>query len=203
MNDTDRQSFTDALDELYAFYEAIVTHRDFWWTALSPYPIEQVSAGFAAHIADPEHGNYLPKPAHIIKHIERLYPKRTGCYKPYEPEPVPDDTRKLPLNYELTPLYWQKYDEGFQRGLRGPQLARWAREQAGVKLIVGDACRQWLDEHADDALVKRAMLLAQGKGSAEDKSDHLQELIRMVKGMSKPLPYDKSRREEEVLEESV
>jgi hypothetical protein len=50
-------------------------------------------------------------------------------------------------------------------------------------------------------LVKRAHLLAAGKGSAEDKSDHLQELIQRVKGIQRPLPYDKTRREQEVLEE--
>jgi hypothetical protein len=59
----------------------------------------------------------------------------------------------------------------------------------GTDSILGE----WLEAHADDPLVKRAWLLAEGKGTAEDKSDHLQELIRMVKGT---LPYDKTKREE-------
>jgi hypothetical protein len=65
----------------------------------------------------------------------------------------------------------------------------------GTDSILGEC----LEAHADDPLVKRAWLLAEGKGSMQDKSDHLQALIQMVKG-TQPLPYDKTRREE-VLEE--
>jgi hypothetical protein len=46
------------------------------------------------------------------------------------------------------------------------------------------------------------MLFAEGRGSDEDKSDHLQELIRMCKGIATKLPYDPAKREE-VLEEEV
>lgn len=66
----------------------------------------------------------------------------------------------------------------------------------GTDSILGE----WLEAHADDPLVKRAWLLAEGKGSVEDKHDHLQELVRMCKGIAQPLPYDKTKREE-VLEE--
>jgi hypothetical protein len=66
----------------------------------------------------------------------------------------------------------------------------------GTDSILGE----WLEAHADDPLVKRAWLLAEGKGSTEDKHDLLQDLIKMVKGA--PLPYDKTGREE-VLEETV
>jgi hypothetical protein len=68
----------------------------------------------------------------------------------------------------------------------------------GTDSILGE----WLEAHADDPLVKRAWMLAEGKGSAEDKSYHLQELICMCKGISQPLPYDKLKREG-VLEEKA
>jgi hypothetical protein len=123
----------------------VLIDRDIWWTALSKYSMEQVQAGFTAHIADPEHGNYPPKPAHIIKHIECLYPKRTGAYALYKPEPQ-EAGRRLPLTYEVPPAHFSH-------------------------------------------LMKRALLFAEGKGSDEDKHEHLQELIQIVKGM--PLPYDK------------
>ena len=48
----------------------------------------------------------------------------------------------------------------------------------GTDSILGE----WLEAHADDPLVKRAWLLAEGKGSTEDKHDLLQDLIKMVNG---------------------
>jgi hypothetical protein len=60
-----------------------------------------------------------------------------------------------------------------------------------------DRLDAWLAEHADDPLVKRARLLAEGKGSAEDKSEHIRALANLARGIaSRPLPYDKTRREE-------
>jgi len=57
-----------------------------------------------------------------------------------------------------------------------------------------EAIAKWTEEHAEDPIMKRAMLLAEGKGSREDKHDHLQDLIRLAKGITKPLPYDKAVR---------
>jgi hypothetical protein len=38
------------------------------------------------------------------------------------------------IKESLSPLYWEKYKEGFTRlGLRGPELVRWAREQAAAR----------------------------------------------------------------------
>jgi hypothetical protein len=45
------------------------------------------------------------------------------------------------------------------------------------------------------------MLLAEDKGTTEDKCDHLEALIRMAKGIATKLPYDPARRED-VLEET-
>jgi hypothetical protein len=73
--------------------------------------------------------------------------------------------------------------------------------------------QRWLDAHAEEPIVKRAYLLAAGLGDEQDKRDHIQDLIRMVKGIATPLPYDKARREdverstlgkrEEAIDESV
>jgi hypothetical protein len=198
MNDTDKQSFSDALDELYAFYEAHTINRDAWWRILSKYPLEQVKAGFDAHMADPEQGIYPPKPAHIVGHIERLKAQRPAAQRTFF-EAAPEDAKRLPLTYEFTPLYWAKLKEGFNtHGLRGNELTRWAREQSGVQLIVGDPLTRWLEHHSDDPqwgpLIKRSLLFAEGKGTKEDKHEHLQDLIRMVQGIATPLPYDPRRR---------
>jgi hypothetical protein len=47
---------------------------------------------------------------------------------------------------------------------------------------------KYVEDHYDDPIMKRAMLLAEGKGSAEDKRDHLQDLIRMARGYQRPCP---------------
>jgi hypothetical protein len=144
MDDSNVEDFNKAFDELMAFYEAPQLNHNIWWRALYKYPLEQVIAGFEAHIMDPEYGMSPPKPAHIIRHIERLYPRRGGCYRPYVPEPMPKArTPMIAPAYEalrspaspFTDLYWQKYKEGSTRyGLRGPELVRWAKEQSARPL---------------------------------------------------------------------
>jgi hypothetical protein len=142
MNEDNVDDFNKALDDLLAFYEALSMNRDIWWRSLKKHPLEEVQAAFDAHIADPEHGIHPPKPAHIIRHIERLFAKRGGCYKAYVPEPMPTpkpitpmiapcfEALKLP-NARYTPLYWRMYAEGFNKyGLRGPELVRWALEHS-------------------------------------------------------------------------
>jgi hypothetical protein len=59
----------------------------------------------------------------------------------------------------------------------------------GTDSILGE----WLEAHADAPLVKRAWLLAEGKGSVEDKRDHLQDLIKLAKGIATQLPYDPAK----------
>jgi len=43
---------------------------DLWWGALERFPIQAVEAGFARHIQNPDAGQYMPKPADIIRCIE-------------------------------------------------------------------------------------------------------------------------------------
>jgi hypothetical protein len=65
-----------------------------------------------------------------------------------------------------------------------------------------EALAKWTEEHAEDPVVKRAWLLAEGKGSREDKHDLLQDLIRMAKGIATPLPYDPLERGEQITKAS-
>jgi hypothetical protein len=53
---------------------------------------------------------------------------------------------------------------------------------------------KYVEEHADEPIMKRAWLLAEGKGTAQDKRDHLQDLKAMVRGIATPLPYDPATR---------
>jgi hypothetical protein len=158
MDESNVQNWTRAFNELMAFYEAPQIHHDIWWRALCKYSLEQVIAGFEAHITDPQEGKFPPKPAHIIGHIERLFPKRSGCYALYKPESQ-NTEKRLPLTYAVPP------------------------------------------EHMKH-LMARAMLFAEGKGTREDKSEHLQALARLARGIATPLPYDKAKREKLVAEVS-
>ena len=45
-----------------------------WWEALKGYDLEQVENGFAAHVRNPDSGQWMPKPADIIREID-------GCRK--------------------------------------------------------------------------------------------------------------------------
>jgi hypothetical protein len=154
MDESDLKDWTRAFDELMAFYESPQINHNIWWRALGKYSLEQVIAGFEAHITDPQEGKYPPKPAHIIGQIERLYPNRTAAYKLYEPlDPKPTSPGL--------------------KNLRG-----------------GDPTSAWLEAHAADPIVKRAHLLARGKGSREDKRDHLADLMKLANRIATPLPYD-------------
>lgn len=153
MDTNNEQDFTHALDELLAFYEALPINREIWWRALCKYPLEQVIAGFEAHITDPEEGKFPPKPAHIIGHIERLFPRRTGAYALYKPQAQTTEKR-LPLTYTVAPEHMRH-------------------------------------------LMARAQLFAEGKGSREDKRDHIQELACLARGIATPLPYDPAKRQTE------
>ena len=69
---TDRERLLTALAAVYAFYEREITELacQFWCDDMAPYPVEAVERAFAAHRRDPERGQFLPKPADIIRLLE-------------------------------------------------------------------------------------------------------------------------------------
>jgi hypothetical protein len=62
-------------------------------------------------------------------------------------------------------------------------------EQSGIDPAVVD----WLEAHANNPVVKRAWLLANGLGTLQDKRDHIQDLKAQILGIAIPLPYDKGQ----------
>jgi hypothetical protein len=67
-------------------------------------------------------------------------------------------------------------------------------------MTVGNAeIAAWLERHAEEPLVKRAWLLAEGKGDVADKRDHLHDLMKLARGIGRcganALPYDPRRRD--------
>ena len=56
---------------------------------------------------------------------------------------------------------------------------------------IDPAVVDWLEAHANDPVVKRTWLLANGLGTLQDKRDHIQDLISMTRGITTP-PKDYS-----------
>lgn len=57
---------------LNALYEKPVSPVliDIWFNALAHYPLDEISAAFCRHVTDPDHGQFPPKPADIVRAID-------------------------------------------------------------------------------------------------------------------------------------
>lgn len=71
MESTDRQAFARALLAVGEIYgkKLSAQQADLYWQVLKQYPIEDIEAGVHRHIADPDGGQFMPKPADIIRQI--------------------------------------------------------------------------------------------------------------------------------------
>jgi len=71
MVEQDRKRFVQLITDVLAFYRQDVS--DFavsvWWEACKGFDFEQVSKALTAHAMDPEHGQYAPKPADLVRKL--------------------------------------------------------------------------------------------------------------------------------------
>lgn len=70
---TDKPAFSALLSGcLQSLYEKPLNPvlLDIWFRALEGYPLDEVSAAFSRHVTDPDHGQFPPKPADIVRAIE-------------------------------------------------------------------------------------------------------------------------------------
>jgi len=70
---TDRPAFSALLTGcLQALYEKPVTPLllDVWFAALSAYPLADISSALSRHVIDPDHGQFPPKPADVVRLID-------------------------------------------------------------------------------------------------------------------------------------
>lgn len=73
MSPTDKPTFSALLTGcLQAIYDKPVSPMmlDVWFNALANYPMDELAAAFSRHVTDPDHGQFPPKPADIIRAIE-------------------------------------------------------------------------------------------------------------------------------------
>ncbi len=69
MIDSDKAEFFTLLGGVYAFYRQEIS--DFaggvWWQAMKPYDYRAVADAFNRHCVNPDSGQFMPKPADIVK----------------------------------------------------------------------------------------------------------------------------------------
>lgn len=73
MQPTDKAAFgVLVIGYLQEVYERSVTPAllSVWWAALQKYPLAEVEAAFARHVADPDGCRFAPKPGDIVRHLE-------------------------------------------------------------------------------------------------------------------------------------
>lgn len=67
----DFDKFHSGLKGVYSFYGRELSNfaLDVWWGALKPFDLETVTKAFNRHLVNPDTGQYLPKPADVVKMI--------------------------------------------------------------------------------------------------------------------------------------
>lgn len=71
MQATDKADFTALIAKTWRFYGKQPTGEDVadWFELLANFPLGVVATAFRRHLTDPHQGQYLPKPADIIRHL--------------------------------------------------------------------------------------------------------------------------------------
>ncbi|CAE6838872.1 DUF6475 domain-containing protein [Paraburkholderia nemoris] len=69
MNVSDKPSFFALIADVYAFWKSDFSEfaGRAWWEAMLPYDFEAVKDAFNRHAVNPDSGQYLPKPADVVK----------------------------------------------------------------------------------------------------------------------------------------
>ena len=72
MNNNQRVQFSELLTGALEVYSQKTSPLviNIWWNALENFEFKVVESAFAAHIVDPDVGQFAPKPANIIRNIE-------------------------------------------------------------------------------------------------------------------------------------
>lgn len=79
MTNNDKSEFWALLKGVHEFYKTDVSKfaAQVWWNACQGFSLEQVSKAFSAHLVDPKSGQFLPKPADIVKALSGTHEDRS------------------------------------------------------------------------------------------------------------------------------
>ena len=80
MQASDKADFTALVAKTWRFYGKQPTGEDVadWFDLLAEFPLAVVATAFRRHLTDPHQGQYLPKPADIIRHLPVPRPEDDG-----------------------------------------------------------------------------------------------------------------------------
>lgn len=74
MNNADRAPFAELLAAVYELYGKVgqlsETILSMWWEAMSRYDLEAVRGALSAHAMNPDSGQFLPKPADVVRELD-------------------------------------------------------------------------------------------------------------------------------------
>jgi hypothetical protein len=79
MTQNDRDEFGALLSQALAFY-GITTSKfalGVWWQACSGFELEQVRKALTAHAMDPDRGQFVPKPADLVRQLQGTHADRS------------------------------------------------------------------------------------------------------------------------------
>jgi len=72
MKPTDREKFAEVLAGVHDFYGKDLSKFavQVWMQACEAFDVEQVTKALSAHLMDPERGQFMPKPADIVRNLQ-------------------------------------------------------------------------------------------------------------------------------------
>lgn len=72
MIDSDKKNFLLLISNVYAFYRQDISAfaGSVWWEAMKPYDFAAVSDAFNRHCINPDNGQFLPKPADVVRMLQ-------------------------------------------------------------------------------------------------------------------------------------
>lgn len=72
MRDTESRDFRTLIEGVYSFYGKDCSRfaLDVWWQAMKPYDLAAVNDALGRHCVNPDNGQFMPKPADVVKMIE-------------------------------------------------------------------------------------------------------------------------------------
>jgi hypothetical protein len=77
--ETEKQKFLQLLKGVHDFYRIDLTEfaTGVWWRACRGFAFEQVAKAFDAHLADPKSGQFMPKPADLVRVLHGTHEDRS------------------------------------------------------------------------------------------------------------------------------
>ena len=112
MQAADKVPFTALILKTWRFYGKAPTGEEVadWYELLEGFQLEAVAAAFKAHLTDPDRGQYLPKPADVIRHLPAA--------AVHDGRPGPDEAWGLLLRFVTdeaeTGVYTEEMRHGWQ-----------------------------------------------------------------------------------------